>query len=65
MPKCIYLSPMMIMKELCVSKLGLVAMTAGNLTLRMRFELWYLLEAPKRRDSPNIAYKKRLLGFRM
>jgi hypothetical protein len=56
---------MMIMKELCVSKLGLVAMTAGNLTLRMRFELWYLLEAPKRRDSPNIAYKKRLLGFRM
>jgi len=33
---------MVILKELCGSKLRLVAVTAGNLTLRMRFELWCL-----------------------
>lgn len=38
-----HLSPMVIMEELCGSKLGLVAAIAGKLTLRMRFELWCLL----------------------
>jgi hypothetical protein len=39
-PKYIYLSPMVIMEELCVRTLGLVAAIAGKLTLSMRFELW-------------------------
>ena len=33
---------MVILKELCGSKLRLVAVTAGKLRLRMRFELWCL-----------------------
>ena len=39
-PKCIYLSPVVVMEVLCESKLGLVASTAGTLAMRMRHELW-------------------------